>query len=97
MAGLSEREMMNVSRHQSVETLQLRAELQAAQGCCSTFRFGEVIHGVALVPSTPAKDCIYDPSIVPTRALPTVRHQQLENRPFLIAEIKSRDPPPVPR
>src|SRR5437868_10038852 len=40
------------------------------------------------------KYCIYDPSIVRARALPTVRHQRLENRPFLIAEIESHDPPP---
>src|SRR5262245_29368606 len=40
------------------------------------------------------KYCIYDPSIVRARALPTLRHQRLENRPFLIAEIESHDPPP---
>ena len=40
------------------------------------------------------KYCIYDPSIVRTRALPTLRHQRLKNRPFLIAEIESHDPPP---
>src|SRR5262249_24887536 len=33
------------------------------------------------------KYCIYDPSIVRARALPTVRHQRLNNRPFLIVEI----------
>src|SRR5215471_10814701 len=40
------------------------------------------------------KYCIYDPSIVRARALPTLWHQRLENRPFLIAEIESHDPPP---
>src|SRR5258708_93666 len=40
------------------------------------------------------KYCIYDPSIVRARALPTLRHHRLENRPFLIAEIESHDPPP---
>src|SRR5215475_12009655 len=40
------------------------------------------------------KYCIYDPSIVRARALPTLRHQRLKNRPFLIAEIESHDPPP---
>src|SRR5436309_518329 len=30
--------------------------------------------------------CIYDPPVVRARALPTLRHQRLENRPFLIAE-----------
>jgi hypothetical protein len=37
---------------------------------------------------------VYDPSIVRARALPTLRHERLENRPFLIAEIESHDPPP---
>src|SRR5262249_3874616 len=40
------------------------------------------------------KYCIYDPPVVRARALPTLRHQRLENRPFLIAEIESHDPPP---
>src|SRR6476659_9271875 len=40
------------------------------------------------------KYCIYDRAIVRARALPTLRHQRLENRPFLIAEIESHDPPP---
>src|SRR5215470_11167977 len=40
------------------------------------------------------KYCIYDPSIVRARALPTLRHQRLKNRPLLIAEIESHDPPP---
>src|SRR5262245_54557862 len=40
------------------------------------------------------KYCIYDPSVVRARALPALRHQRLENRPFLIAEIESHDPPP---
>src|SRR5947208_2550212 len=40
------------------------------------------------------KYCIYDPSIVRARALATLRHQRLKNRPFLIAEIESHDPPP---
>ena len=42
----------------------------------------------------PVKYCIYDPSIVRARALRTLRHQRLKNRPFLIAEIESHDPPP---
>src|SRR5262249_45817450 len=40
------------------------------------------------------KYCIYDPPVLRARALPTLRHQRLENRPFLIAEIESHDPPP---
>src|SRR5262249_49323946 len=40
------------------------------------------------------KYCIYDPPVVRARTLPTLRHQRLENRPFLIAEIESHDPPP---
>src|SRR5215468_10355466 len=40
------------------------------------------------------KYCIHDPPVVRARALPTLRHQRLENRPFLIAEIESHDPPP---
>src|SRR5215475_15133696 len=40
------------------------------------------------------KYCIYDAPVVRARALPTLRHQRLENRPFLIAEIESHDPPP---
>ena len=41
------------------------------------------------------KYCIYDPPVVRARALPTLRHQRLENRPFLIAEIESHDRPPT--
>src|SRR5262245_37928773 len=51
-----------------------------------------------IAPRDPApqyeKYCIYDPPVLRARALPTLRHQRLENRPFLIAEIESHDPPP---
>src|SRR5215469_18731432 len=40
------------------------------------------------------KYCIHDPPVVRARALPTLRHERLESRPFLIAEIESHDPPP---
>ena len=40
------------------------------------------------------KDRIHDPAIVNARALSALRHQRLEKCPFLIAQIKSHDPPP---
>src|SRR5262245_1166403 len=40
------------------------------------------------------KYCIHDPPVVRARALSTLRHERLESRPFLIAEIESHDPPP---
>jgi hypothetical protein len=62
------------------------------RACVRAVAFGQI------APRDPGpqhvKYCIYDPSIVRARALPTLRHQSLENRPFLIAEIESHDPPP---
>src|SRR5512139_2257313 len=40
------------------------------------------------------EDRIQDPTIIDTRALAVPREQRLEKCPFLIAQIKSHDPPP---
>jgi len=38
---------------------------------------------------------VHDPSIVSARTPSTFRHQRLQKSPFLIAQIKSHDPPPT--
>ena len=40
------------------------------------------------------KYCIHDLSIVSPSALAASRHQRLERSPFIIAQVKSHDPPP---
>ncbi len=37
---------------------------------------------------------IHDPAVVGTSALSALRHQRLQQSPFLVAQIKSHDPPP---
>ena len=38
---------------------------------------------------------VHNPTIVGARALSSFRHQRLQKSPFLIAQIKSHDPPPL--
>src|SRR5260370_14370479 len=53
-----------------------------------------------IAPRTPGpqhvKYCIYDPSIVRARALPTLRLQRLQTLPLPPSHIAFHDPPPPP-
>src|SRR4029077_9493730 len=40
------------------------------------------------------KDRVHDRAIVSAGALAALRHQRLEKSPFVVAQIKSHDPPP---
>src|SRR4029077_5816504 len=40
------------------------------------------------------KDRVHDRAIVSAAALAALRHQRLEKSPFVVAQIKSHDPPP---
>jgi len=41
------------------------------------------------------KDRVHDLAVVGPRALAALRHQRLKQRPLLIGQIKSHDPPPI--